>query len=145
MSSEEKIWADVTQPATLIDGDKLVRCPTLGEAEIAWNNLPAVRRAAAKIRCRDRLFTSDEIDRLYSGGSYEAKLLDALDASVSYDSKRMDGPDDDGAKARAPKWARAECERRSIKKARWVLTRGHRREGIDSGEIDLGPSISLPS
>jgi hypothetical protein len=89
--------------------------------------------------------TSDEIDRLYSGGSYEAKLLDALDASVSYDSKRMDGPDDDGAKAQAPKWARAECERRSIKKARWVLTRGHRREGIDSGEIDLGPSISLPS
>jgi hypothetical protein len=65
MSGEHKIYVDANQPATLIDGDNSVNCYTLGEAITAHDNLPDDRKSAAKIRCGDRVFTSDEIDRLY--------------------------------------------------------------------------------
>jgi hypothetical protein len=104
MSNEEKIWVDVVQPAMLIDGEKLVHCHTLGEAKMAWDRLPDDRKAAAKISSHNRVFAADELDRLYDGGPYEAQLIDAVDASI-HDSKRMDGPDDDAAKAQARDWA----------------------------------------
>ena len=53
MSGEEdKIYADTSQPATLIDGDILIDCPTLGDAVVALDNLPEPRKNAATIRSR---------------------------------------------------------------------------------------------
>ena len=60
-----KIWIDVNDPATLIDGDNLVEYVTLGAAVVARDNLPADRINVAKIKCGARIFTADEIDRLY--------------------------------------------------------------------------------
>jgi hypothetical protein len=60
-----KIYADVSQPATLIDGDKWIDCPTLGEAVVALDNLPADRQIGAKITVGDRVFSAAEIDRLH--------------------------------------------------------------------------------
>ena len=66
MSGEkDKIYADASQPATLIDGDKSIDCPTLGEAVVALDNLPADRQSAATIKVKDRVFTTSEIDRLH--------------------------------------------------------------------------------
>jgi hypothetical protein len=63
MGSEDKIWADASQPATLIDGEKSVDCYTLGEAVIARDNLPEPRRSAATIKCGDRVYApSGRID-----------------------------------------------------------------------------------
>lgn len=44
MSSEEKIHADASQPATLLDGDKSVECYTLGEAVLAETICPPNER-----------------------------------------------------------------------------------------------------
>ena len=64
MSGEEdKIYADTSQPATLIDGDIL--SPTLGDAVVALDNLPEPRKIAATIKVKDRVFTASEIDRLH--------------------------------------------------------------------------------
>jgi len=64
MSGEEdKIYADASQPATLIDGDNSIDCPTLGEAVVALDRLPADRQSAAMIKVKDRVFTAAEIDR----------------------------------------------------------------------------------
>jgi len=41
---KDKIYADASQPATLIDGDNSIDCPTLGEAVIALDHLPADRQ-----------------------------------------------------------------------------------------------------
>ena len=60
-----KIWVDVNDPATLIDGDNSVEYLTLGAAVVARDNLPADRINGAKIKCGARIFTTDEIDRLY--------------------------------------------------------------------------------
>jgi len=38
-----KIWVDVNDPATLIDGDNLVEYVTLGAAVVARDNLPVDR------------------------------------------------------------------------------------------------------
>ena len=66
MSGEkDKIYADASQPATLIDGDKSIDCPTLGEAVVALDNLPADRQSAAMIKIKDRIFTAAEVDRLH--------------------------------------------------------------------------------
>ena len=66
MSGEEdKIYADASQPATLIDGDILIDCPTLGDAVVALDNLPEPRKSAATIVVKDRVFTASEIDRLH--------------------------------------------------------------------------------
>ena len=66
MSGEEsKIYADVSQPATLIDGDILIDCPTLGDAVVALDNLPEQRKSVATIKTKDRVFTASEIDRLH--------------------------------------------------------------------------------
>ena len=66
MSGEEdKIYADASQPATLIDGDILIDCPTLGDAVVALDNLPEPRKIAATIKVKDRVFTASEIDRLH--------------------------------------------------------------------------------
>ena len=66
MSGEkDKIYADASQPATLIDGDNSIDCPTLGEAVVALDNLPADRQSAAMIKVKDRIFTAAEVDRLH--------------------------------------------------------------------------------
>jgi hypothetical protein len=66
MSGEEsKIYADVSQPATLIDGDLLIDCPTLGDAVVALDNLPEQRKSVATITVKDRVFTASDIDRLH--------------------------------------------------------------------------------
>jgi|SRR6516165_7628535 len=62
---KDKIYADASQPATLIDGDNSIDCPTLGEAVIALDHLPADRQIAARIKVGDRVFTAAEIDRLH--------------------------------------------------------------------------------
>jgi hypothetical protein len=64
-SDKNKIYADATQPATLIDGDNSIDCPTLGEAVVALDNLPADRQSAAMIKVKDRIFTAAEVDRLH--------------------------------------------------------------------------------
>jgi hypothetical protein len=46
-SQKDKIYIDARQPATLIDGDKSIDCSTLGEAVIAYDNLPEPRKSAA--------------------------------------------------------------------------------------------------
>ena len=43
--SDGKIYADVSQPATLIDGDNSIDCPTLGEAVILWTICQPIGRA----------------------------------------------------------------------------------------------------
>jgi len=60
-----KIWVDVNDPATLIDGDNSVEYLTLGAAVVARDNLPTDRINGAKIKCGARIFTADEIERLY--------------------------------------------------------------------------------
>ena len=66
MSGEkDKIYADASQPATLIDGDNSIDCPTLGEAVVVLDNLPADRQSAAMIKVKDRIFTAAEVDRLH--------------------------------------------------------------------------------
>ena len=65
MGNEEKIYADASQPATLIDGDILIDCPTLGDAVVALDNLPETRKSGATINVKDRIFTASEIDRLH--------------------------------------------------------------------------------
>ena len=57
MSGEDKIYADASQPATLIDGGESIDCPTLGEAVVALHNLPEPRKSVATIKVRDRVFT----------------------------------------------------------------------------------------
>ena len=53
MSGEEdKIYADANQPATLIDGDILIDCPTLGDAVVALDNPPEPRKSVATIKVR---------------------------------------------------------------------------------------------
>jgi len=54
--SQEQIYADASQPATLLDGDRTEHCCTLGESVIAKENLPADRKRAAKIRCGSKAF-----------------------------------------------------------------------------------------
>jgi hypothetical protein len=65
MSGEDKIYTDASQPATLIDGDILIDCPTLGDAVVALDNLPEPRKIAATIKVKDRVFTASKIDRLH--------------------------------------------------------------------------------
>ena len=66
MSGEEdKIYADASQPATLIDGDISIDCPTLGDAVVALDNLPEQRKSVATITVKDRVFTASDIDRLH--------------------------------------------------------------------------------
>jgi hypothetical protein len=62
---EDKIYADASQPATLIDGEILIDCPTLGDAVVALDNLPEPRKNVATIKVKDRVFTASEIDRLH--------------------------------------------------------------------------------
>jgi hypothetical protein len=44
-SQKDKIYIDARQPATLMDGDKSIGCSTLGEAVIAYDNLPEARKS----------------------------------------------------------------------------------------------------
>jgi hypothetical protein len=41
---DDKIYADPTEPAVLRYGDTTVECPTLGEAALEWQRLPAENR-----------------------------------------------------------------------------------------------------
>jgi hypothetical protein len=56
--------AKQSQSASLIDGDKWVNFRTLGSAIAARNNLPPDRKNVARIKCGDRLYAHDEIERL---------------------------------------------------------------------------------
>ena len=49
MSEAEKM--DVSQPATLRYGTKLIDCPTLGEAVLAFDRLPEGDREQATVLC----------------------------------------------------------------------------------------------
>jgi len=60
-----KIWVDLHDAATLIDGDNSVEYLTLGAAVVARDSLPVDRIDGAKIKCGARIFTADEIERLY--------------------------------------------------------------------------------
>ena len=62
---KDKIYADASQPATLIDGNILIDYQTLGDAVVALDNLPEPRKSAATIKVKDRVFTASEIDRLH--------------------------------------------------------------------------------
>jgi hypothetical protein len=79
MSSEDKVWADAGQPATLIDGDKSTECLTLGEAVIARAHLPEPRKSAATIECGGRIFAAAEIDRLHHKPTQALRALIKLD------------------------------------------------------------------
>ena len=65
MGNEDKIYADASQPATLIDDNIFIDYATLGDAVIALDKLPEPRKSAAAIKVGDRIFTASEIDRLH--------------------------------------------------------------------------------
>jgi hypothetical protein len=68
MSEAEKIYVDVSQPATLRSGAKLVDCPTLGEAVLAFDRLPEGDREQATVKMNvpgGATYTAEEIDRLH--------------------------------------------------------------------------------
>ena len=52
------------QPASLIDGESWVNFPSLGLAIAARNNLPPDRKNVARIKCGDRVYADDEIERM---------------------------------------------------------------------------------
>jgi hypothetical protein len=61
-----KIFADGNELATLYHSGKAIRCPTLGEAVIAWRRLPLDVKEAATIKVDSgREYNAGEIDRLY--------------------------------------------------------------------------------
>ena len=60
---KDKIYADASQPATLIDGNILIDYQTLGDAVVALDNLPEPRKSVATIKVKDRV--ASEIDRLH--------------------------------------------------------------------------------
>ena len=81
----ERIYADASQLATLVDGPARTDCPTLQEAVIAWHRLPPERQSAATINSAGRVYGAAEIHRLYHG----PKLKDAWATTrffYSYDS-----------------------------------------------------------
>lgn len=64
----EKLYVDASAPrAALIDQDRTVPCPTLGEAVMEWHRLPQDRKAAATIRVAGKVYTAGEIDRMHYG------------------------------------------------------------------------------
>ena len=68
MSEAEKIYVDVSQPATLRYGTKLIDCPTVGEAVLAFDRLPEGDREQATIKVNapgGGTYTAEEIDRLH--------------------------------------------------------------------------------
>jgi hypothetical protein len=52
------------QPASLIDRDSWVNFPSLGLAIAARNKLPPDRKNVARIKCGDRVYANDEIERM---------------------------------------------------------------------------------
>jgi hypothetical protein len=64
MSSDDKVWADANEPdAVLIDGDKSIRCLTLGEAIAEWERLPEARQKAASVKASSGRIFTPEISR----------------------------------------------------------------------------------
>jgi hypothetical protein len=64
----EKIYVDVSQPATLRYGSKLIDCPTLDEAVLAFDRLPEGDREQATVKVDvpgGATYTAEEIDRLH--------------------------------------------------------------------------------
>ncbi|WP_338830432.1 hypothetical protein [Bradyrhizobium sp. 27S5] len=69
----DKLYVDAGTPrAALIDRDRTVQCPTLGEAVMEWHRLPADRKAAATIRVIGKVYTADQIDRMHYGSKKAA-------------------------------------------------------------------------
>jgi hypothetical protein len=68
INMSEKIYVDISQPATLLCGTKLIDCPTLGEAVLAFDRLPEGDREQATIKVNTlggATYTAEEIDRLH--------------------------------------------------------------------------------
>jgi hypothetical protein len=63
--SDDKIYVDPSQPAILQSASRLIDCPTLGEATIAWHQLPDDDRARAIIRCGNIVYTARDIVRFH--------------------------------------------------------------------------------
>ncbi len=64
---DDKIYADPTEPAVLRYGDTTVECPTLGEAVLEWQRLPAEKQARATIKVANgTVYRASEIDRLHA-------------------------------------------------------------------------------
>ena len=64
---DDKIYADPTEPAVLRYGDTTVECPTLGEAVLEWQRLPAEKQARATIKVANgTVYSASEIDRLHA-------------------------------------------------------------------------------
>ena len=68
MSDTDKIYADVTQPATLRHAGGSVDCHTLEEAVLVWMRLPDDDRDEATITVNvpgGPIYTAQQIDRPY--------------------------------------------------------------------------------
>lgn len=64
--TDNKLFADASQPATLRYGAKSIHCPTLQEAVLEWMRLADHDRAQATISASDgTVYNADQIDRLH--------------------------------------------------------------------------------
>jgi hypothetical protein len=68
LSTDDKIYVDAGQPATLRRPGNSMRCYTLAEAAMAWHRLPADQKATATIKVDGgRLYIGPEIELLHYG------------------------------------------------------------------------------
>jgi hypothetical protein len=86
MTEADRIYVDASQPAALKYDGKVVVCPTLEEAVVAFHNLPDALQAHASIEMEGASggrFTHVEIQRLYYGARQTDEGLhpDELNAS----------------------------------------------------------------
>jgi hypothetical protein len=66
--SDDKIYADASQPATLRYRAKSIDCYTLGEAGLEWTRLSEQDQAQATIHLSDgTVYNATEIARLHVG------------------------------------------------------------------------------
>lgn len=67
MGDKDNIYADPTEPTVLRYGDTSIECPTLGEAVLEWQRLPAEKQARATIKVKHGMvYNASEIDRLHA-------------------------------------------------------------------------------
>jgi hypothetical protein len=66
MSEDDKIFVDASQSAALLHSGRVVDCPTLQEAVLAFYRLPSEEQAGATIRVRGgAVYTAREIANLH--------------------------------------------------------------------------------
>jgi hypothetical protein len=63
--STAPLYVDASRAAQLEYGAHTVNCPTLQEAKIAWDKLPAERKEVAVITSARHKYTASEIDRFH--------------------------------------------------------------------------------